>query len=145
MCGSHKSPTEPHHSVRFRESTNHFFSLCPREKKSVNSKRSALFIVTFNIRIHVRMLMNMHTCMHTAHGLILMQTGPMHLTCADCARQTCGHGSQVLVVEEGACACRQRHRVHCGTARETLPMTRSNDDALRGAVRARKCRHNPHH
>jgi hypothetical protein len=100
MCGSHKSPTEPHHSVRLRESANHFFSLCPREKKSVYSKPSALFIVTFNIRVHVWMFMAMHTCMHTAHGWILLQTGPMHLTCADCAMRVFGAGSEVLVVEE---------------------------------------------
>jgi hypothetical protein len=40
---------------------------------SVYSKRSALFIFTI------------HTCMHTAHSWIVMQTGPRHLTCADSA------------------------------------------------------------
>jgi hypothetical protein len=114
-------------------------------KTSVYSKHSALFIVTFNIRVHVWTLMAMHTCMHTAHGWILLQTRPMHLTCSECNEGFCCSVWMVLVVEEGACACRQLTRVQCGTARETLPMTRSSDGELRGPVRARKRRQNPHH
>jgi hypothetical protein len=33
-----------------------------------------------------------HICMYTVHGWILLQTGPMHLKCADCAMRVFGAG-----------------------------------------------------